>query len=142
MRTSNTSYELMVREFNNKHGHYMAAQSTTEIPDEVKGLRIKLIEEECEELIQKGILANNLDEIADGCVDLIYVVVGCMMAYGIPADRVFREVHRSNMTKDAVKVEQGQKYGSKTPKGPNFVPPDIKTILQHPERYTMLEVRG
>lgn len=141
MKNSNTSFEDMVKEFHVKYGHLITGSPTTEIPEQVKTLRIKLIEEEWMEL-NKGIIEGNLEEIADGGADLIYVIVGTMISYGIPIDRIFREVHRSNMTKTAVKATDGEKYGTKTPKGPNYKAPDIAGILHEPYKYTKLEISG
>lgn len=45
-------------------------------------------------------LANkNEVELADGIADLLYVTYGTADVYSIPADSVFEEVHRSNMSK-------------------------------------------
>ena len=38
-------------------------------------------------------------EVADALADLVYVIYGAALEYGIPLDRVFAEVHRSNMAK-------------------------------------------
>lgn len=81
----------------------------------------------------------NLVEVADGIADSIYVLVGTAISYGIPIDRIFREVHRSNMTKTAIKAMDGHKYGTKTPKGPDYIPPDIAGILSRPNQLTKLE---
>lgn len=131
--------EQMVTEFHVKYGHLISTEPTTEIPVVVKQLRMSLIKEECEELISKGIEKNNLVEIADGIADLVYVVVGTAISYGIPFDRVFQEVHRSNMTKTPVKAQGGNKYGTKTPKGPDFLAPDIESIFAGEQ--TLLELR-
>lgn len=133
------SCEELIREFTTKFGHYMSSEPTINIPDNVKNLRVDLINEETNEMIDNGINEENLVEIADGAADAVYVIVGTCITYGIPFDRVFMEVHRSNMTKMAVKAEQGQKYGTKTPKGPDYIPPDIKGILENPEKLTHLE---
>lgn len=154
--SENTSQETMVRQFHKKFGHYSPTQPSLDIPMEVKFLRYRLIKEEIDEtFVAMGFFFNeegelsfdaekqNLQEIADGIADSIYVLIGTAISYGIPIDRIFREVHRSNMTKTAIKVENpGEKYGTKTPKGPNFLPPDIKGILENPVRYTQLEMKG
>lgn len=66
-------------------------------PD-TKELRIRLLREEFEETIA-AIEADDLVEIADGLADLVYVAVGAALTYGIPFNRVFEEVHRTNMAK-------------------------------------------
>jgi predicted HAD superfamily Cof-like phosphohydrolase len=135
------SYESMVRDFHLKFGHLTNNSPTVDLPESVIKLRKSLIKEEVLETLT-GIDSNDISEIADGIADAMYVLVGTAISYGIPIDRVFREVHRSNMTKTAVKAVDGEKYGTKTPKGPNFIPPDIKGILEHPEKYTKLEMTG
>lgn len=135
------SYEAAVREFHVKYGHLISDQPTSNIPDEVKILRRKLILEEVEETLSAMGFTESGDwsgfedivEIADGIADTIYVLVGTAISYGIPIDRVFREVHSSNMTKTPVKAEPGKKYGTKTPKGPDYKPPQIDRILYSPD---------
>jgi dCMP deaminase len=120
--------ESMVREFMVKFGQYTSSAPTTDIPDVIKNLRAKLITEEAQELFV-GMASNNLVEIADGAADLIYVVVGTCIAYGIPIDKILAEVHRSNMTKTAKPAKLGEKYGSGA-KGPGYEPPRIAEILE------------
>lgn len=130
--------EQMVREFHRKYGHLVSNLTTTSIPENVKALRKKLIKEEFEELMM-GLSEDNLIEIADGIADLVYVAVGTAITYGIPFDRIFKEVHSSNLTKTVAIAEPGQKYGTKTPKGPDYIPPHIWRILFEPELHTQLE---
>lgn len=132
------SCENMLIDFHEKYGHYISAIPTTKIPENVKILRNDLIQEEVLET-RVAIKDNNLIEIADGIADAVYVLVGTAVAYGIPFDRIFKEVHRSNMTKTAVKAKEGEKYGTKTPKGPDYIPPNIEGILSEPGESTQLE---
>ena len=136
----NNSYEGMVKDFHEKYGHLISPEPTTESPQVVKDLRRALIQEEMKELFE-AIEHDDIEEIADGGADLIYVVVGTMISYGVPIDRIFREIHLSNMTKTPVRAEGGQKYGTKTPKGPDFEMPDVRGILYYPELATRLEIR-
>lgn len=140
---SNVDFEASVRAFHDKFGHYTPPnEPTTDIPLEVISLRVRLIEEEWKDEMLPAMLNGDLTEIADGGADLLYVVVGCMIAYGLPVNRLFAEVHNSNMTKTAIKGGPGEKYGTKTPKGPDYIPPDIRGILLRPERETLLEERA
>lgn len=64
--------------------------------------------------------------------DLIEATFAFACACGVPLDRVFAEVHRSNMTKNLVKTDGVAKYGADVNahiKGPGYEPPRIKEIL-------------
>ncbi len=76
-----------------------AAADRPTLPDEATYLlRRELIREECQELLD-AMRDDNMVEIADGLADLCYVVIGTAVSYGIPLDKVWKEVHRSNMAK-------------------------------------------
>ena len=69
------------------------------VPDgPTRGLRIQLIKEEFNEL-KEALAREDLASIAKEMADLLYVVYGTAVSYGIDMDPVFREVHRSNMSK-------------------------------------------
>lgn len=57
-----------------------------------------LIKEEFAEL-QKAVDENNLAEILDGAIDLIYVTAGLVNSLGIDGMKAFRIIHESNMAK-------------------------------------------
>lgn len=125
-------YEEMLQEFHLKYGHWLEGEPTTAIPNAVRELRIRLMDEELKETTE-AMLNRDLVEIADGLADLVYVALGTAVSYGIPFDRVFREVHRSNMTKTppvTTNPGSGEKYGTKTPKGPDFTPPDLSFLME------------
>lgn len=117
-----TPYE-MVREF-----HEMVRQRDALSPDlsdyRVNNLRMKLIDEERRELLM-ALADGDVLGVADALADLMYVVIGSALQWGIPLERVFAEVHRSNMTKQggAVRVD------GKILKGPNYSPPDLSFVL-------------
>lgn len=70
----------------------------------------------------------NIVEVADALADLLYVVYGTAHEYGLPIDRIFAEVHRSNMTK----FEHGEipkRADGKALKPVGWEPPRIKEIL-------------
>jgi Phosphoribosyl-ATP pyrophosphohydrolase len=48
---------------------------------------------------------------------------------GIPLDRVFWEVHASNMSKQARSAGTDSKYGGVDAKGPGYQPPDVAAVL-------------
>jgi len=91
----------------------------------VRELRDQLIDEESIELY-KASINNDLVEIADAVADLLYVTYGYGIAYGLPVQKVFDEVHRSNMSK----FLSGHKdKNGKWQKGSLWTPPNIARIL-------------
>lgn len=88
-------------------------------------LRHKLIFEETQELllaIQRG----DLVEAIDGMCDVLYVVIGTAVAFGIDLEPFFEEVHRTNMLKTTGAVrEDGKRL---KPEG--WQPPRIKELLE------------
>src|SRR5579872_1095648 len=96
-----STHEQMLREFHEKldvHGGFMPAAPIAFIPEEIIKSRLALMREEFRELTD-AIAAYDIVKIADGLADLEYVLRGTGVVYGIPTDKVFAEVHRSNMTK-------------------------------------------
>ncbi len=61
-------------------------------------LRLLLLEEELNELKQ-AIHEEDLYAVADALGDLAYVLFGASVSFGIDLEKVFNEIHRSNMTK-------------------------------------------
>jgi|SRR2546423_2242936 len=119
--------EERVRDFMEK-----AKQPIPERPilqdESVETLRLNLIEEELDEL-RVSIGAEDMVAIADAIADLLYVTYGMAVAYGIPIQKVFEEVHRSNMSKFIDGFEDPR--SGKWCKGPSWSPPDIEPILKH-----------
>lgn len=69
------------------------------VPDAAtRRLRERLIDEEFAELRQ-AMAEGTVPEIAKELADLLYVVYGTAVSCGIDMEPVFREVHRSNMSK-------------------------------------------
>lgn len=76
----------------------MIQEAPALVDDRTRALRTRLIHEEFEELKQ-AMAKNDLAGIAKELADLLYVVYGTAVSYGINMDPVFLEVHRSNMSK-------------------------------------------
>jgi phosphoribosyl-ATP pyrophosphohydrolase len=93
--------------------------------DEVFQLRKDLIIEEYHETIN-AFLDRDIIEVADGLADMVYVILGTALAFGIDFDAVWAEVQRANMQKitDGVRSPEG-----KIMKGPNYVAPNIAKAL-------------
>lgn len=62
-------------------------------------LRAKLIKEEFEETMA-AMADKNLVETIDGFCDLIYVILGAAIEFGVDLEPIFNEVHRTNMLKE------------------------------------------
>lgn len=93
-------------------------------PEATRQLRVRLIQEEFAEL-QEAMTAQDLPAVAKELADLLYVVYGTAVSYGVDMDPVFREVHRSNLSKvGGYKREDG-----KWVKPPTYSPADVKPLL-------------
>lgn len=89
------------------------------------GRRNRLILEELSEY-NKAISEGNILDIADALADTLYVVYGTAVEHGIDIDKVFKEVHRSNMTKADGHLDESGKWI----KPANWEPPDLKFLLE------------
>lgn len=98
------------------------------LPDHLeRALRIKLLREEFNEYLDAE-WDDDLVEIADALADLIYIAAGTADAYGIDLNKVFEEVHRSNMAK-LVDGKVLRRADGKVMKPEGWTPPDIESIL-------------
>lgn len=88
-------------------------------------LRETLILEECAEL-SETLRAGNLPGIADGLADLVYVLLGTAITYGIDLRPVWNEVHRTNMLKEGGNTRKDGKILK--PEG--WEPPCIAELLE------------
>jgi predicted HAD superfamily Cof-like phosphohydrolase len=118
------SWQEDVQDFHDKFGCH--AQCTpAEPPPHVAELRRKLIVEECNELIG-ALQAGDLIETADACADLIYVVLGTCVSYGIDLAPVWDAVQASNMAKE----NGGKSESGKVLKPAGWTPPDVAGLLR------------
>ena len=140
-----------VREFHQAFGHPINEKPT--VPSfELRALRVRLIAEELIEFARASGIGLTLDtfngeatispqdqpdfrhmidmvEAADGLGDLDYVVNGACLVWGFPAEEIYTEVHRSNMSKLGANGKPIYRQDKKVLKGPNFTPPDIAAVL-------------
>ena len=93
-----------------------------------RDLRINLLEEEFKEYMNAE-EKNDITEIADALADIIYIACGTAVSYGIPLDKVFAEVHRSNMAK-LVDGKPIYREDGKVMKPAGWTPPDIEGVLK------------
>jgi predicted HAD superfamily Cof-like phosphohydrolase len=116
----------LVRRFHNVFGLPVADRPTVP-PDELAGVRQRLLEEEVGELAE-AIQGRRLSEIARELADVVYVAYGTAVTYGIDLDAVLAEIHRANMSKLGPDGSPVVRDG-KVVKGENFQPPDIEAVL-------------
>lgn len=88
---------------------------------DLRAARVHLILEETRELVE-ALLCQDRVATADALTDLLYVVVGSFVTWDMPMDRLFDEVHRSNMSKQASGAHKPAKTGA-------YSPPDITGVL-------------
>ena len=99
-----------------------------EFPDtNERQMRINLLTEEFNEYMDAE-SQNDIVELADALADIIYIACGTAASYGIDLDEVFKEVHRSNMTK-LVDGKVIRREDGKILKPAGWTPPDIKGVL-------------
>lgn len=121
-----TNFFNSVKEFHTAFGQRVGGKP--ELPDEQERLlRRKLLAEEFGEYADAE-NDNDLTEIADALADIIYIACGTAVSYGIPLDRVFTEVHRSNMAK-LVDGKPIYREDGKVMKPESWTPPNIKGII-------------
>ena len=99
------------------------------LPDEATtALRLHLIHEEVHELVE-GIRNQDIVEIADALTDILYVVYGAGHAFGIPLDKCFDEVQRSNMTKVMPDGKVLKNAQGKVMKPDTYEEPNLEKVL-------------
>ena len=115
--------QKMVQEFHEQFDIHISA--TPLVPDEATQiLRNRLIQEEFDEF-QKAMQGKDLPSMAKELADLLYVVYGTAVSLGIDMEPVFKEVHRSNMSKvGGYKREDG-----KWVKPPTYSPASLEAII-------------
>ena len=103
---------------------------TAQLPhEERRKLRYRILKEEFEEYVA----AENDDdiaEVADALGDMVYVIAGTALEYGIPLDRVLDEIHRSNMAKLGPDGKPIKRDDGKVIKPDGWQPPDIAAVLE------------
>ena len=97
--------------------------------DSIVDLRIKLIEEELQEL-KDAIKNNDIVEVADALTDILVVTYGAAASWGLEIDNCFNEVHRSNMSKLSADGKPIYNEYGKVMKGPNYLAPNLKQFVE------------
>ncbi len=124
-----TDIEAMVLEFHRVMG--LGVSNRPKLPENsIRELRLKLLDEEYIKEYLPAEADNDLVEIADALADMVYVIFGTAIEYGIPLNEVITEVHRSNMTKVSPSGLVLRRQDGKVLKPETYSPPDIKGILE------------
>ena len=91
-------------------------------------LRMKLLEEEYHDYryAERG---DDIIKIADALAGMLYVIGGTALEYGLPLDKLFLEIHRSNMTKLDDNKRPIIREDGKVLKSPNYIKPDIAQVI-------------
>jgi predicted HAD superfamily Cof-like phosphohydrolase len=106
------------------------------VPNEARvRLRERLITEEYKELVEalgfremggdKWLSKTDLPETADAIGDLVYVLLGTALEFGIPMGEVWHRIHEKNMLKTPAETADG-----KVRKPEGWTPPDIEGALR------------
>ena len=93
-------------------------------------LYMNLIAEEYKELSLAWV-DQDLVEIADACADLIWVIQGLNHTLGIPQQKVWDEVARSNMSKISENGKVLKRADGKVQKPESYSPPNIQSIINN-----------
>lgn len=119
-----TDEQAMVEAFHSKF-EILVQTAPMELNEETKQLRVRLIQEEFDEL-KEAMAAGDLAAVAKEMADLLYVTYGTAVSYGIDLEPVFQEVHRSNLSK----IGGYKRADGKWVKPPTYSPADIESILE------------
>ena len=104
-------------------------QSSSFSTNKINELRVGLIKEELDELIE-AMKKKDLVEVADALTDILYVTYGAGHAFGINLDECFQEVQNSNMSKLDSNGKPIYNDNGKVMKGPNYFKPDLSKFVK------------
>jgi predicted HAD superfamily Cof-like phosphohydrolase len=96
---------------------------------EIRDLRIGLLREEWEEYLEAE-EQNDYVEVCDALGDMLYIIYGTCVSYGIPINEIFQEIHNSNLSKLDEQGKPIRREDGKILKGPNFFQPNIPKIIE------------
>jgi predicted HAD superfamily Cof-like phosphohydrolase len=104
------------------------------LPPSLMEFRLKFLKEELDEIVE-GTISQDLPEVLDGLVDIVYVAIGTAYLMGLPFQAAWDEVQRANMSKVRAKRPEESKRGSSydVVKPKDWVSPDIGSIIEQYE---------
>jgi len=116
--------QRLVKEFHKQFG--LAISDEPYIPEtNTVDLRLDLIREEFNEL-RAAMKDKDLVATADALGDLLYVVYGTAVSCGLDMRPIFKEIHRSNMSK----IGGHKREDGKWIKPKDYSPPDLKPLIE------------
>ena len=125
---------LMVAEFHRTFRCPVRDAPTIDVP-EVE-MRVRLIREEfqelCDALSQPFLYASKEDQIADvadALGDLLYVVHGAALTFGIPLDKCVEKIHEANMRKLWPDGQPRWRLDGKIIKPDDWCAPNLAAVL-------------
>ena len=123
-------YLKLVQEFHEIFEVGVGENFKEKLPDEIIKLRHRLMEEENNEYLEAASKGDYV-EVADALGDKLYVLMGTIVQHGMQEviGDVFREIHRSNMSKLGIDGKPVYRNDGKVIKGPNYTKPNIKSVL-------------
>lgn len=119
-----------LKEFNQTYGvEYSETPKLLETKDYL--LRYDLMKEEVSEYLE-ACRENDLVGIADALGDELYILLGTIIAHGMGdiIEKVFNEIHSSNMSKLGADGKPIYREDGKVLKGPNYFKPNIEQFLK------------
>lgn len=130
------SNQSRVREFHERFDQPI--RTVPELPSEdERNLRYDLLEEEWREYIEAE-SEHDIVAIADALADMVYIIYGTAITYGINLDAVIGEVHRSNMTKvNPTTGKADYREDGKVEKPDTYEPANIAGVLYEQVRKTI-----
>lgn len=97
--------------------------------DAVQQFRLELINEELSELYQAA-LREDLTAYLDGIIDLLVVVIGAGVAHGLPIEKGWEEVLRSNLSKIPTDGKLVKRKDGKILKPDTYSAPNLHEVLK------------
>ena len=104
-------------------------QTADDLNPEQFELYVKLINEECNELID-AITKNDRVETLDALIDIIVVTIGAVHSMGADAEGAWKEVMSTNFAKIGEDGKVRKREDGKVLKPVGWVSPDLKPFVQ------------
>lgn len=123
MSTYTDTYTTPVAAFMRASGQDVSIHLDRDTPTSLIDLRLRLMDEELTEVFE-AINARDDVQTAHELADLLYVVFGTAIAFGIPIEEVFAAVARANLSKiDSNTGRPFEMRDGKVLKGPDYYDP-------------------